>query len=380
MEPPTGRILLVIAGSLFLATIFLMVQNAFLWSELSSTKANLEERNAQLDAANAEILSLNGTLVRTEAELFETQEELENTSGELHITRMDLNETSEELEGTRAELRETQSSLEEAMEEFVQLRDEVVGIEESVNSSIQWFRDNAELPRTINHFFWESDAGCTDAGTLRLACIPFLMEKEMGFTYKSEYPDQLLSIGQMIDKPGGDCEDYSLFLKAYINRLKNTGTNRELEAWDQGGERYVLFEEEDGTKWYVWGSEHPMGSLQDLNPYAICFTTKYEAETFEGHCIVALSGNKINSVEDMRNLDGAETFEPQNGQYTGKIGEEFHVCAEGELGCAMVPGSIIFVIADDDLYQFIDGEWVSYELYGEKASELEQKIDDIMER
>ncbi|MCX6768219.1 MAG: hypothetical protein NTY83_00005 [Candidatus Micrarchaeota archaeon] len=380
MEPPTGRILLIIAGFLFLATIFLMVQTAFLGNELSFTKTNLEERNAQLDAANSEILSLNGTLIRTEAELSDTREELRNTGVELNITRMDLNETSEELEDTRGELRETQGSLEEAMEEFVQLRDEVVGIEESVNSSIQWFRDNAELPRTLNHFFWESDAGCTGGGTLRLACLPFLMEKKIGFTYKSEYPDQLLSIDEMVDKPGGDCEDYSLFLKAYINRLKNTGTDRELEAWGQGGERYVIFEEDDGTRWYVWGSGHPLGSLQDLNPYAICFTTKYEAETFEGHCIVALSASKINSVEDMQNLDGAETFEPQNGQYTGRVGEQYRVCQEGDTLCDRVPGSIIFVIADEDLYQFIGGEWVSYELYGEKASELEQKIDDMVEK
>ena len=380
MEPGTARILAVIASFLFLSVIYLLLQNAILSGDLSATKGSLEERSAQLDAANSEIHSLNGTLIRTEAELSDTREELENTSGELHITRMDLNETSEELEDTRGELRETQNSLEEAMEEFVQLRDEVVGIEKSVNSSIQWFRDNAELPRSMNHFFWESGSGCTGGGTLRLACLPFLMEKELGFTYKSEYPDQLLSIGQMVNKPGGDCEDYSLFLKAYINRLKNTGTDRELEAWDQGGERYVIFEEDDGTKWYVWGSGHPLGSLQDLNPYAICFTTKYEAETFEGHCMVALSEKGINSVEDMQNLDGAETFEPQNGQYEGRVGEQYRVCQEGDTLCDRVPGSIIFVIADEDLYQFIGGEWVSYELYGEKASELEKKIDNIMEK
>jgi len=368
------------AAFLFLLSVYFIYKSAVLGVELGATKSRLASTVAQLDAANSEILSLNGTLVRTEAELELTQDELENTSNELHLTRMDLNETSEELEGTREELRETQGSLEEAMEEFVQLRDEVVGIEESVNSSIQWFRDNSVLPRTMNHFFWESDAGCRDGSTLKLACIPFLMEKEMGFVYKSEYPDQLLSIDQMINKPGGDCEDFSLFLKAYLNRLKATPADRELEAWDESGHRYVIFEEEDGTNWYVWGSGHPLGSLRDLNPYAICFTTRYEAETFEGHCIVALSEKEITSVGDMQNLNGAETFEPQNGQYEGMVGEQYQVCQEGDVFCDRVPGSIIFVIADDDLYQFIDGEWVSYELYGEKASELEQKIDGMVQK
>ena len=380
MEPPTGRILLVISGFLFLATIFLMVQNAMLSSGLSATRASLEERNSQLDAANLEIQSLNGTLIRTEAELARTQDELENTSMELHLTRMDLNETSEELEDTREDLREAQSSLEEAMEEFMRLREEVIGIEESVNSSIQWFRDNSELPRTMNYFFWKSSSGCSDGNTLRLACIPFLMEKEMGFTYRPEYPDRLLSIAEMVERPGGDCEDFSLFLKAYLNRLKSSGADRELEAWDKSGSRYVFYEDEGNTRWYVWGSAHPLGSLQELSPYVICFTTKYEAETFEGHCIVALSEKEINSVDEIQGLEGAEAFEPQNGEYVGMVGEMLHVCSEGEALCDRIPGSIIFVISDDDLYQFIGGKWVSYKLYGEKASELERKIGEIAQR
>lgn len=380
MEPATARILAVIAAFLFICAIYLIFQNALLGGDLSATRASLEERNAQLGEANSEIGSLNSTLGRTEAELVQTRGELADTSQELELTKMNLNETSVALNDTREDLRETQDLLNETIWEFEQLRDEVVGIEESVNSSIQWFRDNAVLPYSLNSFFRSSGVGCTDAGTLRLACIPFLMEKDLGFTYKSEYPDQLYSIDAMIAKDGGDCEDFALFLKAYLNRMKGTGVDRELEAWDGGGEKYVIFEEDDGTKWYVWGSPHPIGSLQDLNPYAICFTTKYEAETFEGHCIVALSEKEINSVEEMQNLDGAETFEPQNGHYEGRIGDQYHVCQEGELLCSRVPGSIIFVIADDDLYQFIDGEWVSYELYGDKASGLEQKIDAIVER
>lgn len=374
MEPPTGRILLVIAGALFLATVYLFVQNVFLGGELSAAKAILEQREAQLEGANAEIAELGGALDRAEAELALTKSELENTSLELHLTKMDLNETSAELEITREELRETQGSLQEAMDEFVRLRDEVVAIEESVNSSIQWFRDNSVLPRELDHFFRRSEAGCTDGRTLRLACIPFLMERDMGFVYRSEYPDQLLSIREMAEKPGGDCEDFSLFLKAYLNRLKGTGTDRELEAWEEGGHRYVFYEDDGGTSWYVWGSARPMGRLRDTNPYAVCFTTRYVADSFEGHCLVALSEREIRSVEDVRNLEGAGTFEPQNGQYTGTIGEDFHVCGEGELACDRVPGSIIFIIADGDLYQFMGGEWVSYELYGGKASELERRI------
>ena len=380
MEPATARILAVISAFLFLSVIYLLLQNALLSGDLSATRANLEERSTQLGEANTEIFSLNGTLVRTEGELSDTREDLANASEELRLTKMNLNETSAALNDTREDLRQTQGVLNETMGEFVQLRDEVVGIEESVNSSIQWFRDNAVLPSSLNGFFQDSGLGCTDGGTLKLACIPFRMEKELGFTYKSEYPDQLYSINAMVAKDGGDCEDFALFLKAYLNRFKETGVDRKLEAWDKSGGKYVIFEENDGTRWYVLGSPHPLGSLRDLNPYAICFTTRYEAGTFEGHCIVALSGKKINSVEDIQDLNGSDTFEPQDGQYMGKVGQDYRVCQEGQPLCDRVPGSIIFVIADNDLYQFIGGEWVSYELYGEKATGLEQKIDDIVRK
>ncbi|MEW5996026.1 MAG: hypothetical protein AB1657_00315 [Candidatus Micrarchaeota archaeon] len=375
----TERILGVISAFLFLSTIFLLVQNAFLGSGLAATRANLDERNVQLDAANAEIARLNGTLIRTEAELGLAQEELDNTSLELRLTRMDLNETAEELEGTREELRETANLLNETMEEFLQLRMEIQNIEESINSSIQWFRDNSELPRTMNSFFYDVDSGCVERGRLRLACVPFLMEKELGFVYKSEFPDKLYSLVEMVHNNGGDCEDYALYLKAMLNRFRNAGADLQLEAWDAGDGRYIVYTEGD-MGWYVEGSPHPLGTLQELNPYVICYTTAFTGSGFDGHCTVALSEKKVDTAAELGNLYGVETFEPQNGEYLGRIGEALRICGDGEAGCGTEIGSIIFVIADDDLYQFMDGEWKSYKLYGDEASGLGEKIDEVVGR
>lgn len=379
MEPPKGWIMPIIAGALFLATVFLIVQNAFLSRELSATKGELEGKSAQLEEANARIGDLAGKLNRTSVELELARGELENTSQELRLTRMDLNETSIELESTREKLREEQALLEEAMEEFARLRGEVAAIEESVNSSIQWFRGNSLLPQSMNRFFWKSYLGCAEGGTLKLACVPFLMERDLAFTYKPEYPDRLLSLDEMVAKPGGDCEDFSLFLKAYLNRLKQASAGKSVEAWDEGGsQRYIIYEDEDGTHWYVWGKAHPLGSLADLHPYAICFTTRYLEGSFEGHCMVALSRNEISSVEGIGGLEGADVFEPQNGIYAGRVGENYRICADGETLCGTAPGSIIFIIADDDLYQFMGGEWKSYKLYLGMAEELEEKIGGLL--
>lgn len=379
MEQPTTRILAVISAFLFLSTIYLMVQNAILSSGLSATKSSLEKRTVELWEANAEIGRLNGTLIRTRAELALTKNELENTSSELGKAREELNQTRKELDLTRAELGRTASILNETMEEFIRLREEIQEIEASVNSSIQWFKDNSVLPRTMNRFLWDVNTGCVHNNVLSLACTAFRMEREMGFMYKSEYPDKLYSLQEMADNNGGDCEDFALFLKALLNRFRDAGEDFRLEGWTKSGNRYVIYKE-GNTNWYVEGDPHRLGSLRELNPYVVCFVTHYTGSEFEGHCIVALSEEVISSAEDLWKLNGSVTFEPQNGEYTGKIGERLQVCMEGDYYCETSLWHIIFVISDDDLYQFTEGEWKSYKLYGNKASELGERIDAIVGR
>ena len=62
----------------------------------------------------------------------------------------------------------------------------------------------------------------------------------------------------------------------------------------------------------------------------------------------------------------------------GKIGESFHLCTKGERECENKGGSIIVVIGDDDLYQFKNRRWTSYEFYKNVTSQFHHKIEGVL--
>ncbi|MFH2023801.1 MAG: hypothetical protein ABIJ10_05820, partial [Candidatus Micrarchaeota archaeon] len=61
------------------------------------------------------------------------------------------------------------------------------------------------------------------------------------------------------------------------------------------------------------------------------------------------------------------------------VGTNFYICAEGETGCDNDLNSIVFVISDDDLYQFIDSKWRYYKDYQRTTSEMRMNIDNMIE-
>lgn len=371
-----GSLSRVVAAVLFLWVVFLIWENAALGGELADTRAELSATRAELNDTRGELAGREAQLSATQAELNETRGELGETRAELADTEGELAQREAELNYTQAALSETAETLNETIQEFIAMRGEISGLEESITSSIQWFRENSVLPRSMDRLFWKIDGECKDGNTLRLGCAIFIMEDEVGFSYRNEYPDRLYSLEEMVAKNGGDCEDYALMLKAILNRYKDAGLGPELEAWEQGTGKYVIYQD-DGTVWYMDGKAYPLGSLRGLYPYAVCYTTYVSGMDFEGHCRVALADGEISSASEIGKLGGAQVFEPQTGEYTGKVGEDYGLCAEGETFCDREVGSIVFVIGDGDLYQFKEGGWVGYELYGEYLSQLDWRIAQI---
>ena len=373
-------LLFIFSFLLLIAVAYLLLEMVSLQGELDENMAKAGELSSQLDEANEDISELNGSLRETQSELDATRELLSNTTAELNYTKGELAERTEELEATKEELNQTINLLERTKGEFLQLKEEVLDIEESINISIQWFRDNSETPSSLDYFMARADTRCVDDRDLNLGCISFLMEDRLDFVYKDEYPDRLYSIEEMVDKKGGDCEDYSLFLKAFLNSFKEIDEGVKLKGWTESpGSEFVIYETEE-RYWYYEGEEVDFGFLRDLEPYVICYTTHYSPSLIEGHCIIALSEDSISSADELGNLDGSLTFEPQNGRYKGAVGEDFYLCREGELLCDTNVDSIFFVITNDDLYQFIEGEWKNYKLYQQSASEFREDIDDVLGR
>jgi len=361
--------------SVFFVFLALAAAVLFLYMENDKLHALTERQQSQLDSASRMLAEANKNISYLNASLKQTEDKLSLANGQLGMALKELNETKQrledkesELKATAEELNATKNLLNLTRAEFASLALEVSALEESINESIQWFRENSFLPSSIDFFTYRVQSRCIDDEKLNLACISYLMDKKLNFKYISESEDKLFSINDIVSRKGGDCEDFSLFLKATLNSIRKLDGDVVVEAWASGEGRYVIYEEKNETKttiWYVDGEAVRLGRLQDFQPYVVCFAI----DSYSGHCVIALSERNITSVMDMDALDGAALFEPQNGMYLGKIGKNLAICDAGISVCERKAGYISFVIADNDLYQFKNGSWKNYDIYMQKAVE-----------
>ncbi|MDD5340778.1 MAG: hypothetical protein PHV13_06090 [Candidatus ainarchaeum sp.] len=346
-----------------------------------SLRGRLAGSQAALNKTSAEKAGIEGTLARAQAALSERELQVGNLTSRLRETEQELNATAallsqaqDELNSTREELERNAISLAQARQEFASLDENLSRMEESLSDDVQWFRDNSELPASVSYFAPYVMDKCVGSGVLNLGCVSLFMEKRVGFNYIDEPNDRLYTIDEMVARGGGDCEDYSLFVKALLNSLDGEGLG--LLGWKQGSGEFVTYRSDTGTYWYYHGQGIYLGTLDEASPYAICYLTDLSGPAPIGHCIVALAEGAVESVAGLRNLDGAVAFEPQNGAYMGYIGSggQYHLCRDGEISCGGTPGEIFIVMADDDLYEFKNGRWESFGTYRAQAEALRERL------
>ncbi|MBI5051503.1 hypothetical protein HZC08_01970 [Candidatus Micrarchaeota archaeon] len=372
------------AGALLaILIVYLAYTNFTLKSQLEKTNSELVKNKEELTLANKQIDELDLELGKRNSDLKLANELLINYSNA-------LNKRNEDLKLANGKIKEYANALQDSKEEFTNLKEEIALVEESIDSSIQWFTENADFstePETltsiqIENFMGEVKQECISENKLNLGCVSYLMEKELAFIYKTEEQDRLYSLEEMVGRSGGDCEDYSLFLKAVINNLKKDPSFGELklEGWKKRqGSEYTVYKSGKGTKlYYENAGEVELGSLSDLNPYVICYTTSYEQGLIRGHCVVALSKTLVDQPDSLGELEGAVTFEPQNGEFKGVVGEDYYICKSGDKFCERKAGGLIFMISDNDLYRFLGSEWISYKTYKDVTVSLKGKIDGML--
>ncbi len=267
------------------------------------------------------------------------------------------------------------------------LKDEFRGLQNDINGSMGWFRDNAGLKPNVS---WNLDIiaprvieDCVDGQTLNLACINYILERMATIRYRSDaafnQSDHLQSLAETAARGSGDCEDYSLLYKAILNTVREKKAGLRLEAWENGGAaRFIIYPKasiqrgSDESYWYypdAHGVE--VGTPDERHAYVICYTRT----AAEGHCTVALSSGEVGNSSQLTNLNGAAVFEPQDGQYLGKIGAEFTICDPGRWrACATTPNTITLVITDSDLYKVQRGGWIGYGGYAQKVSEATRDL------
>lgn len=368
--------ILAITTAVFLA-LFLQStdENRNLKAELAGVEANLSSAQNELSMTEAELRAKNGDVERQ-------QDEIESLTLALGIRTIEVESLSGRLNDSEAELEETKNALSEAAEDIARIREEAVAIDGQINESIQWFRDNSALPATLktDRLMNKVERSCENDDTLNLACVSYLMEEELGFTYKDDPAgDRLYSIEEIIARKGGDCEDYSLFFKALLNRMKQE--DLEIEAWTGGMGEYVIYQDpSSGRYWYFENTRGvEVGNTRESNPYAVCYFYDTGGEMRIGHCVIMLTNRTIMTPDDITNtnLAGSALFEPQDGHYMGQIGEGFSVCEEGDANCDFEDDALAFIITDSDLYQFSEGKWNYYEGRRVEISGLLSRLGQI---
>lgn len=362
---------------LLILTIYLFYENTSLLKLIENKSIKLNTTLAELNKANNTISSLNMKLSEKNIELSNSTQQLFSALTMLNLTKNELNKTQNELVIIKTELEETTKALNQTKQEFVQLTQEIIELEASINSSIQWFKNNSIMPYSLTNVKNSIINACVEDNVLKLACIPHFLEVQYGIKYKLEKSDKLYSISEMFNRSGGDCEDYSLFLKALLNSLKQDKNKFKIQSWIDGTEKYIFYET-TSSYFYYNGAPKSFDYVQDLNYYIICYTTQYIDSLIEGHCLLALSKENLHSLDDLYLLDNAQTFEPQNGKYAGEIGKDFYICEQEEKDCEQKINKIRLIISDTDLYHFKDKQWKSYALYQEHSFELKQNITNII--
>ncbi len=368
MENP-GR-LKNLAMILLVAVIFSLSIVAYTYY---TQKEQLEEDYGEFRSnAFENIQMLNKTIIELtdiNQNLTESLESLHDDYERLYKNYVILNESYYQIKDSNIAL---ETELDQAFEKIRTYRREI-------NSSLEWFNENAKLPRAPQ-LESKLERKCINNCEIKLGCL-YLVNEQMGFSYIPDYitsgeEDQLQSLESFMENEGGDCEDYSLFFKAEFNHLKENCNSLILEAYKPGdkNDRYFL---DFNENWYIDGVEPVTipGNFRHAN--VICGKIyDLNRESLTGHCIVGFSREEIKNVDDLENVGEMHLVEPQNGMYYGKLNDE----SSGIYLLSDNPDSESFVtliITDYDLFLYsqTDEEWLSYSLFDEQLGELQERLN-----
>lgn len=373
-------VLFAAAGFAFILLIlsaYFIWQNMRLESQLKELSVKQADTELKLQLLSDQHASLSSSYTMLSQQLEEEKANVSASAAKIALLSQQLAEKERQLSQSRIDLEAQQ-------QKAAKIASDLSALENSINESISWFRENAALPESygtqLETFKRRMYGDCVDGSELNLACVSYLMENTaFSIHYRidaasSGRADFLQSLKQTMDTGWGDCEDYSLIYKAELNYMKEAHPGLVPVAFAGAGtgnfrvypkESIPISESE--SYWYVPNAKKaPLGSLDLLYPYVICF----RATSTTGHCTVALSENKIEDSSQLSLLYGASVFEPQNGQYLGTVGSEYSVCSSPD--CLYEYRAIMLVISDTDLYKYENGEWTSYSDYLEDVKQEKQ--------
>jgi len=380
-----GALAVLIIIALLAGMIFFYGQNKELAQEYISLEAEHNQTLAELSGLQLNYSALGRIYAQANANLQAATISLSTANSE--IARLNA-----QLAAEKQQLAQSNANLQAQQQKAAQIASDLGSLERSIGKSMAWFSENAALPKNCTwdkETCWKSDTfrkrvaeDCVDKGNLNLACITYLMEHTtFSIRYRTDSEkgseDHLQGVKETMQAGSGDCEDYSFIFKAIINSMAESAPGLEAVAYTGGGsgdfrvypKESIPYNEVE-SYWYVPGAKGiSLGNLSRTYPYVICYSLTEQA----GHCTVALSQHKITGSAGIYSLNGAQVFEPQNGQYIGTVGNELALCASQQ-ECFGRAGQIRIVIADSDLYSFENGNWVGYADYLSRVESAKAEI------
>jgi hypothetical protein len=378
-----------VMGVLLILTLFFAATTLILWMKVDSLSSNIVQLSKAVNDRDIVIQNANSNITYANTVIASMRSNITQRNGIIALLNQRLNETEANLENTSATLSQREEEMANLTSQIDSVKNSVETLNSNINDSMKWFRDNSIMPLSLSQDYssLKSDCVLKDGNdvTVNLGCAPNTMKNAFGFNYRSDLTrDRLYSLDEMVANSGGDCADFSLFLKAFLASVKKDYSSSDsinIIGWENdpgsGNWFYITPKKQWG---YKDAKAHDFGNLKDLTPYMVCYITEFDEanNTKIGHCIVALSSlDKISGYTDLYNLEGSELFEPQTGEYMGKVGGNITICREGDKECENAPESAMMVITGSDLYNFADSEWSSYGMDQDNAKDFISRLNNL---
>lgn len=363
------------SSNFFIVTIIVLVLISAYFISLNVEKAN------QISLLEEQVSTQSEQIDLQSKQIQELTAEVSNLSAELRWSETQVGVLEDEAERVESEVEDL----------FV----EIDNYQTQIEDSLEWYKINSILGdnQEQNSIKSRIDNECVDSGgsfcNINIGCFYLLNREYFDFNYYYdsslyESVDKLGSLQDFIDNKGGDCEDYSLFVKAEYNYALEQCENKDLKiiTWEVPEEpTSSIFYLNDRRSWYLEGV-----SKVDVsnNPYPniICgILTEPDPFGNVGHCMLAFSEEKIITVSDLHKLSGAAIVEPQDGSYWGRVNEpssEIYLLDKNNYE-EDIEYFIFTVITDEDFFQFNENtlEWNSYENYYESLENHKDKIQNL---
>ncbi len=365
----------------FIASLFVMVIIMFL--QVEELKEELvQTHNRYIEYKEEATKDINSKELEIEA-LEEEKEELQRS----------LSKKEKEFQALKARYENLTEDYEGLQEEASQILRTIDDYREELNDSMEWFRTNANLEglnisskdrsrieSLLKYRCIEKDRyRCTiNTGCIYLVNAQFLEFDYLNDTSTSFSEDKLQSLSEFVDNKGGDCEDFALFYKAELNFLldecKESTSEYVLESWRPASDENKRFWLDDSHQWFLREAAR-MLLVAHKYPYVVCgMILDPVKDKIGGHCVIAASKEKIESIEDIEKLNGAALIEPQNGRYLGDVGED--VMLIKKIDDFSYNSYISQIITDSDMLSFSKrrNQWEGFALFSEELEEVDNKL------